>query len=154
MSNESGFKLVDSYVNLQVPITYEIYESFDKGDEVKGVFLDISKAFNKLWNNGIISKLTKNGISRNLLKLLRNFLSERKQSLVLNGQDIWTSANARVFQGSIFSSLLFLIYINNLSEGPFTSAKLFADDASLFFIIHVSQAFTNILNGDLELIRN
>ena len=47
-----------------------------------------------------------------------------------------------------------MIYINDLSEGPFTSAKLFADDVSLFFIIHVSQAFTNILNENLELIPN
>ena len=105
MSNESG--LVNSYVNLLVPITYEIYESFDEGDEVRSVFLDISKAFDKLWSNGIISKLTQNGISRNLLKVLRDFLSERKQCLVLNGQDIWTNVTARVFQDSIFGSLLF-----------------------------------------------
>ena len=85
-SNQSGFKPGDSCVNQLVSITHEIYKSFDKGHEVRDVFLDISKAFHKVWHDGIIFKLTQNGISGNLLKLLRDFLSERRQRVVLNGQ--------------------------------------------------------------------
>ena len=85
-SNQSGFKPGDSCVNQLVSIANEIYKSFDEGHEVRGVFLDISKAFDKVWHDGIIFKLTQNEISGNLLKLLRNFLSERRQRVVLNGQ--------------------------------------------------------------------
>ena len=47
-SNRSGFKLGDSCVNQLVSITHEIYKSFDESHEVRGVFLDISKAFDKV----------------------------------------------------------------------------------------------------------
>ena len=85
-SNQSGFKPGDSCINQLLSITHEIYESFDVGLEVRSVFLDISKAFDKVWHDGIIYKLTQNGISGNLLNLLEDFLKERKQRLVLNGQ--------------------------------------------------------------------
>ena len=63
-------------------ITHEIYKSFEKGYEVRGLFLNISKAFDKVWHDVIIFKLTQNWISGNLLKLLR----ETRQSVFLNGQ--------------------------------------------------------------------
>ena len=52
---------------------YNIYKSFDDGYEVRGVFLDISKAFDKVWHNGLIFKLQENGIPGNLLKVLEHF---------------------------------------------------------------------------------
>ena len=61
-SNQSGFKPGDSCVNQLVFITDKIYKSFDEGHEVRGVFLDISKAFDKVWHDGIIFKLTQNGM--------------------------------------------------------------------------------------------
>ena len=118
-------------------------------------FLDISKAFDKVWHYGIIFKLTQNGISGNLLKLLRDFLSERIQRVVLNGQaSKWTIVTAGVPQGSILGPLLFLIYINDLSEGLSTNSKLFADDISLFYVIHDNQTSSNVVNMDLEMIHN
>ena len=47
--NQSGFKPGDSCINQLLSITHEIYSSFDNGFEVRSVFLDISKAFNKVW---------------------------------------------------------------------------------------------------------
>ena len=85
-SNQSGFKPGDSCINQLLSITHEIHESFDVELEVRGVFLDITKAFDKVWHDGIIYKLTQIGISGNLLNLLEDFLKERKQRVVLNGQ--------------------------------------------------------------------
>ena len=60
-SNQSGFKPGDSCINQLLSITHEIYESFDVGLKVRRVFLDILKAFDKVWHDGIIYKLFQNG---------------------------------------------------------------------------------------------
>ena len=78
-SNQSGFKPSNSWINQLLSITNEIYNSFDERLEVRSVFLDISKTFDKVWHDGIIFKLAQNDISGNLLNLLRDFLIERKQ---------------------------------------------------------------------------
>ena len=140
LANQFGFKPGDSCVNQLVSITHEIYKSFDEGFKVRGVFLDITKAFDKVWQDDIIFKLTQNRISGNLLKFLRDFLSERGQRVVFNGQAYtWTNITSGVPQSSILGPLLFLIYINDLSEELSTNAKLFADDTSLFSVIHDGQ---------------
>ena len=96
-SNQSGCKPSDPCGNQLVSNTHEIYKSFDEDHEVRGIFLDISKASGKVWHDGIIFKLTQNEISRNLLKVLRDFLSERRQRVVLNGQaSTWTNIIAGV----------------------------------------------------------
>ena len=149
-SSQSGFKPSDSCINQLLSITHEKYSSFGEGLEFRSVFLDISKAFDKVWHD-IIFKLTQNGISGNLLNLLRDFLNERKQRVVLNGQfSTWKNVNAGVRQGSIIGPLLLLIYINDLTEGLPSNAKLFADDTSLFSVIHDIQTSANNLNKDLE----
>ena len=76
--HQSGFKPGDSCINQLLSITHEIYQSFDQGFDVRSVFLDISKAFDKVWYDGIIFKMKQNGVSGNLLNLLSNFLRNRK----------------------------------------------------------------------------
>ena len=56
-SNQSGFRPGDSSIYQLLSITHEIYKSFEDGFEVRGVVLDISKAFDKVWDKGIIFKL-------------------------------------------------------------------------------------------------
>ena len=130
-SNQSGFKSGDSCIKQLLSTTHEIYKSFGNGFEVRGVFLNISKAFNKVWHEGIIFKLKQNGISGKLLSVLSDFLKDRKQRVTLNGQvTSWTGVHAGVPQGSILGPLLFLVYINDLANGLSSNAKLFADDTS------------------------
>ena len=113
-SNQPGFKPGDSCINQLLSITHDIYQSLDQGYEVRGVFLDISKAFDKVWHKGLIHKLKQNGIGGPLLKILTDFLKSRKQRVVLNGQhSSWTDVLVGVPQGSILGSLLFLICIND-----------------------------------------
>ena len=74
--NDSGFKTGGSWVNQLLSITHKIYHSLNNDLEVRGVFLDISKAFDKLWHEGLILKLNQYGISENLLCLINCFLKE------------------------------------------------------------------------------
>ena len=153
--HQSGFKPGDSCINQLLSITHEIHQSFDDGFDVRSVFLDISKAFDKVWHDGLIFKLKQNGISGNLLNLLSNFLRNRKQRVVLNGQSSsWADVTAGVPQGSILGPLLFLIYINDLADGLSSIAKLFADDTSLFSVVHNANTTAKELNNDLVKISN
>ena len=127
-----------------------IYQSLDQGYEVRGVFLDISKTFDKVWHKGLFHKLEQNEISGPLLKILTDFLKSPKQRVVLNGQhSSWSDVLASALQGSILGPLLFLIYINDLFDGLQCNPKLFADDRSLFVTVHNTKKATNDLNNDL-----
>lgn len=82
-----------------------------------------------------------------MLKLLNDFLRDTRQRVVHNGQvSAWTNVNAGVLEGSILGPLLFLIFINDLSEGLSTNVKLAADDASFISVIHDCQTSSNDLN--------
>ena len=86
-NNQSGFRPGDSTTNQLLYLVNEIHKAFDdpKSLEVRAVFLDISKAFDKVWHDGLLFKLNQNGISGGLLKLFENYLHNRKQRVVLNG---------------------------------------------------------------------
>ena len=122
---------------------------------MRGVFLDISKAFDKVWCNGPIYTLKQNGVARDLLDILTNFLKERKQRVVLNGQ-YSTRANveARVPQGSVLRPLHFLIYKNDLPEKLVSNPKLFTDDTSLFSVTRNWYLSAQNLNEDLNKINH
>ena len=127
LPNQSRFRSGDSCINQQLFITHEIVQSFDKRFEVRSVFVDISKVFDKVSHKGLIFK--RNSISGNLLDILCDFLSNRKQRIVLNGQkSAWENFTARIQQGSILGPLLFLVYIKDLSGDLSSKAKLFAND--------------------------
>ena len=81
---------------------------------------------------------------------MSNFLRNRKQRVVLNGQtSSWADVNAGAPQGSILGPRLFLIYINDLADGLSSNAKLFADDTSLFSAVHNVNTTAKELNNDL-----
>ena len=112
--NQSGFRPGDSTVNQLIDFVNEIHKSFDnkKSLELRAVFLDISKAFDKVWHEGLIFKIKQNGVSGKLLALLSNYLMDRYQRVVLNGSVAeYYTINSGVPQGSVLGSLLFLIYI-------------------------------------------
>ena len=77
--NQSGFRPFDSCVNQLLSINHEIFSNFDcdPPKDIRAVFLDISKAFDKIWLPGLIFKIKSFGISGDLLELIENFLSNR-----------------------------------------------------------------------------
>ena len=86
-----------------------------------------------------------------MVNILEDFLSDRKHRVVLNSQwSSWADIHAGVPQGSILGPFLFLIYINNLTNDIKSESKLFADDTSLFSVVHDIDTSANDLNHDLE----
>ena len=68
--NQSGFKPGDFSVNILLAITHQIFSRFDENYEVRGVFLNISKAFYEVWDEGIIRKFKRNRISTGPISML------------------------------------------------------------------------------------
>lgn len=131
--HQSGFRPGDSTIYQLLSITSSIYDSFEKYDETHALFLDISKAFDKVWHDGLIFKLECNGVKGNLLNFLKDYLQNRKQRVILNGTTLeWRSVSDGVPQGSVLGPLLFLVYINDLTDNISCNMRLFADDSSLF----------------------
>ena len=133
--------------------TYEIYQSLDDGYEVTGVFLDISIAFDKVWHSVLLYKLRQNSIAGNFLNDLMDFLKDRKQSVIFNGQHCsWANVEGGVPQGSVLRPLPFLIYIGNLSDDLTSNPKSFANNTSLFSIVKNINNSRIDLNNDLIII--
>ena len=115
--------------------------------------MDISKAFDKVWHDGLIFKLESYGISSPLLGLINSYLANRYQRVVLNGKcSQWSPIRAEVPQGSVLEPLPFLVYINDLVDNISSDAKLFADDTSLFTVVYDENIATEQLNRDLKII--
>ena len=122
--------------------------------EIDGVFLDLYKALDRVWHDGLFYKLKSNGIDGNLFKLIKSFLN-RFQHIVLNGESsVWKSVTEGVLQGSVLDPLFLLIYINNLPLGLTTAVKLFADDTSLlFFFLVVNNSSVSVSNLNMNFMK-
>ena len=150
---QSGFREGDSCISQLLSITHEIYKGFDATNslETRGVFLDISKAFDKVWHEGLLFKLKCYGVEGGFYSILENYLHNRKQRVVLCGQSSnWLNVNAGVPQGSVLGPLLFLIYINDLPDNLVSVTKLFADDTSIFSTVGNVNKSSTELNLDLQ----
>jgi hypothetical protein len=97
------------------------------------VFLDIEKAFDTTWHNGLLYKFSKMNFSASLIKLVSSFLSSRKFSVLVKGKmSAPRIMKAGVPQGSVLSPTLFNMYINDTPKTTGVNLALFADDACLY----------------------
>ena len=129
MSSQSGFLPGDPCVAELLSIMHEIAFDNNPNVDVRGVFLDISKAFDKVWHDGIVFKLSHMVLRVNYFRYSKNL----EQKVVLNGKtSVWRKINTGVPQASVLGPLLFLIYTNDLPDGITSICKIFADDTSSF----------------------
>lgn len=152
---QSGFRPGHSTVLQLTYIIHRIYHCLEEGKEVRAVFLDISKAFDRVWHDGLLTKLKYLGIEDPLFSWLRSYLFGRHQRVVLEGTySEWKSTTAGVPQGSVLGPLLFLVYINDIVDNIHSQVFLYADDSMLLDIIDSPNETAEKLNSDLSAVAN
>lgn len=114
-------------------VYHRIIESMDRGMEIRFIFLDISKAFDRVWHKGLLYKLQVAGVGGKLLSWLENYLTNRAQRVVVAGEcSKTTKITAGVPQGSILGPTLFILYVNDLLLQLGPDIRMYADDVTLF----------------------
>ena len=156
-SKQSGFRPGDSTINQLLKICHNIYSTLDTGEEILAIFIDFTKAFDRVWTEGLLHKIKRIGITGKLYLWLESYLSNRMQCVVLNGkQSTWRILQAGVPQGSVLGPLLFLLYINDITHRINSDIFLYADDTCLFKTIKQNSFLTDkdIFMNDLITILN
>ena len=105
----------------------------DDGIPIDAVYLDFKKAFDSVPPKRVLIKLESYGIKRKILSFISDFITGRRQRVVVNGSfSNWASVESGIPQGSVLGPLLFIIYINDMPETVDCMIRLFADDAKIF----------------------
>ena len=125
-------------------------QALNSGKEVRVVFCDISKAFERVWHVGLLLKLEAAGVTGEVLEWFKSYLTNRKQRVVLPGAvSDWIFIHAGVPQGSILGPLLFAVYINDIILDIGSNIRLFADDTSVYIVGDDSVTAAACINTDL-----
>jgi len=131
-----GFRPGKSTTHALLSATNEWFKILDDGADVGAIFFDLSKAFDSVPHKALLEKLKDIGLNRLLLKWITDYLTNRKQQVVVNGEKSEElPVLSGVPQGSVLGPLLFLIYINDIDDiplSPGTKLVIYADDVLLY----------------------
>lgn len=153
-NRQFGFRAGHSTSDALTYVTQSLTNSMNNREEARMTCLDISKAFDRVWHPGLLAKLCALGFSGKLLKWLKDYLQDRSLRVLLNGRTSGRKTiNAGVPQGSILGPLLFIVFIDDISDNLENPSILYADDATILSFIKSREDRVSVaasLNRDLD----
>ena len=152
---QAGFRKHKQTLDHIFRITQYVQAAFNRGHLVGSLFIDIEKAFDNVWHDGLLYKIHRLEIPAYLGKWISNYLDSRTFSVRINGSfSLSTPILAGVPQGSVLGSLLFNIFLNDIVDcqtSPHIEQALFADDVAAwskaFKLQHIQSSLQNQLNN-------
>ena len=127
-----GFRSSGSTADLLTVVSDRIVRAFNRSGATRAVAIDISKAFDRVWDAGLLHKLKSYGMSGQIFGLISCFVRNRWLRVVLDGKSSQEYAvNAGAPEGSILGPTLFLLYINYLPDIGICNIAIYADDTTL-----------------------
>ena len=146
---QHGFREKRSCETQLIMLVDELAKNMQMGKPTDLILLDFSKAFDKVAHENLILKLHQYGIRGDTLNWIKDFLDNRKQTVVINGiNSDEVPVSSGVPQGSVLGPILFLVYINDLPEQVKSRVRLFADDTAMYLAIS-STTEGQVLQTDL-----
>ena len=131
--HQHGFQKHCSCVTQLLECLYDWTKDYDEKNGVDAIYLDFRKAFDTVPHGRLLYKLHHLGIRGHALNWIQSFLGSRRQRVVLrNGSSDWRSVTSGVPQGSILGPILFLLYVNDIPDNVYSTAKMFADDTKVY----------------------
>ena len=153
-SNQHGFFPGRSTLTNLSCFTQYVASQLDTRRQVDCIYLDISKAFDRILHSKLLFKLSSYGFSENMIKFIETYLLNRQQVVCYNGfNSKFFHQSSGVPQGSVLGPLLFLLYVNDLTSPICNKTLLFADDLKIFRTINSVNDCLE-LQKDLETIAN
>ena len=151
-NKQFGFQKKHSTEHAILQLVDQVNNSFEKNQFTLGVFIDLSKAFDTVDHKTLISKLRNYGIRGHNLQWFESYLNNRKQFITYNNNNTsFKEITCGVPQGSILGPLLFLIYVNDLSQASqILDPIMFADDTNLFYSHSEIKTLFETVNCELE----
>ena len=117
-------------------ISHHLHNSLDTGMESYIVHLDFSAAFDRVSNSDLLFKLKSIGVGGSVLSICREFLSNRRQRVVVDGATSeWIPIVSGVPQGSVLGPLLFILYMSEMFELMENRLYAYADDSTLLALV-------------------
>ena len=115
-------------------LTIEILTSIiEDGGSVDIIYTDFAKAFDSVPHKRLLSKVNALGIKGDILQWINSFLSNRRQRVVVEGKSSsWENVKSGIPQGTVLVPILFVIFVNDLTNDLTSMTKLFADDTKVY----------------------
>ena len=147
-----GFQKNFSTYMAQIDLYDNISKAIDEKKYPIGIFIDLKKAFDTVDFNIPVQKLNHYGVHGLALKWFKNYLSNRRQYVSVNGIDSsWKTVTCGIPQESILGPLLFLLYNNDIVNcSQIIHFIIFADDTTLFFSGEDIATLIDTINCELK----
>jgi retron-type reverse transcriptase len=127
-----GFRPKHSTADQLIHVTEFISQGINQNESTGAIFLDVAKAFDTVWHDGLVYKLHTAGVSLAMVKLLNSFLEDRKfHAKIGNVLSTVREIEAGVPQGSVLSPTLYAIFTADIPKPDETKIALYADDTAI-----------------------
>ena len=131
--DQFGFRSGYFCVTQLLHVLEEWSKALDSYEQIDVIYLDFRKAFDTVAHERLANKLHAYGIRGNVLNCINSFLHDRKQKVVINGEESsWSNVLSGIPQGSVLGPALFLVFINDLPPSIKNLVKIFADDTKVY----------------------